>query len=265
MSALGNAALELARRGLKIFPCGQRSKDPLSGSHGYKDATDSPLQIEAWWQANPNFNVAVATGPASGFWALDVDADKGGEATLRQWEGEHGELPATVEVITGRGRHLWFKWPEADPGCNLQTQERFDMPGVDARGRNGYILVPPSRHPNGKQYAWSVDSGNSLTAAPDWLIRIIARSDGPVEAHSPEQWRSFISEDVDGSRRRPAIARLYGLLARSRTGYQWLDQDVAVEICRCVNAVRCKPPLTDLEIRKICDGIQARENARRGA
>ncbi|TMA99923.1 MAG: bifunctional DNA primase/polymerase [Deltaproteobacteria bacterium] len=58
-------------------------------------------------------NVAIVTGSASGFWVLDVDPEKGGEASsLAQLVAAYGPLPTTVEAITGGGgRHLLFKHP----------------------------------------------------------------------------------------------------------------------------------------------------------
>jgi hypothetical protein len=43
---------------------------------------------------------------------------------------------------------------------------------VDVRGEGGYVLAPPSIHPSGLAYAWSVDSASAFADAPDWLVRI---------------------------------------------------------------------------------------------
>jgi hypothetical protein len=47
-------------------------------------------------------NIGLATGSVSGIWILDVDGDQGRE-TLATLEEQHGQLPATVEVILQRG------------------------------------------------------------------------------------------------------------------------------------------------------------------
>jgi HK97 family phage major capsid protein len=52
------------------------------------------------------------------------------------------------------------------------------------------------------------------------------------------------------------IARLAGLL------FGRLDPLVAVELIRCWNEVRCRPPLADAELKRTLDSIAARENAR---
>ena len=75
---------------------------------------------------------------------VDIDG-LDGEAELRKLELELGELPATVEVITTRGRHIYFKTPDR-PVHNSVGKIAVD---VDVRGENGYVLAPPSIHPCG--------------------------------------------------------------------------------------------------------------------
>ena len=102
-------ALALAQKGFHIFPCRPRDKRPAT-ANGLKEATTDRDIIKAWWQQQPDNNIAIATGAASGIFVLDVDG-LDAEAVLRRLETEHGALPATVEAITARGRHCYFKCP----------------------------------------------------------------------------------------------------------------------------------------------------------
>jgi hypothetical protein len=110
-----HSALALAGRGFYIFPCRPRDKRPAT-ANGLKDAITDPEIIRAWWRQHPDNNIAIATGPASGIFVVDVDG-LDAEATLRRFEAEYGALPATVEVITARGRHVYFKWPQESVRC----------------------------------------------------------------------------------------------------------------------------------------------------
>jgi hypothetical protein len=263
-SALGTAALRLAGKGFAIFPLRPRSKEPFSDNRffrtvgGYKAATRDPALIEFWWSRQPEANIGLATGSVSGVWVLDLDgADD--EAWLHEQEVEHGEnVPRTVEVTTGKGRHLYWRYPT---GIDIRNaQDRDDMP--DVRGIGGYVLLPPSVHPSGRAYAWSAESADAFAGAPGWLIGIVsergAGNRGEPIARSPEFWRSFIDEDRDGSRRGSAIATLYGHLVRHN-----VDAFMALSLARMVDETRHKPPLGRGEVDRICNDIANLEADRR--
>ena len=208
-----------------------------------KRATTDVNWIVGWWDTQ-NFNIGVATGAGSGIWILDIDGDEG-EATLRALEAQYGALPPTVEAITGRGRHLYWRWPTGRVIRNKQVNHH--MPGLDVRGNGGYVLAPPSIHPSGRLYSWSVDSSDSFEDAPEWLLDLIAKDgDRQHVATSPEQWRSFLDATVDGSRRGAAIARFYGLLVR-----KYVDPVAAFSTVQMFNQLRCRPPLNFEKVENI--------------
>ena len=105
-------ALGYAARGWPVFPLAPRSKIPLKGSRGFKDATTDPAVIEKSWEEHPTANIGVATGPGS-FVALDVDPRNDGPKTLQDLEARHGKLPATTISMTGGGGHHYlFRCPQ---------------------------------------------------------------------------------------------------------------------------------------------------------
>jgi hypothetical protein len=127
---------------LPIFPCTPDGKPPAT-ARGFKDATQDAGQIDAWWAENPAYNIAACPDDA-GCFVLDIDGEIG-EASLRDLEAMHGKLPDTYTVRTpGGGRHLWFR------GSKPSTVRKLG-PGLDTRGRGGYVLLPPSIV-NGREY-----------------------------------------------------------------------------------------------------------------
>ena len=80
---------------------------------------------------------------------IDVDPDKkiDGEETWAWLERECG-VPATHEVTTGRGRHLYFEYAE-----RLRTRANCLGKGVDVRNDGGYVVAEGSLHKSGKRYA----------------------------------------------------------------------------------------------------------------
>src|SRR5262249_30984848 len=164
MNGLHTAALELAEKGLAVFPCQPRGKAPACDA-GLHAATTDPERIDRWWRAVPDLNVAIGTGTVSGFFALDVDGENG-EASLRKLESARSTLPQTVEVITGKGRHCYFR----SGRCKISNSVGLLGSGLDVRGDGGYVIAPPSMHPSGRPYVWSVDTTHDFADAPDWLI-----------------------------------------------------------------------------------------------
>jgi hypothetical protein len=255
MSNLREAALRLANKGMRVFPCKVRNKEPLINDNLSRATTDENV-IRGWWHSR-DYNIGIATGEGSGVWVLDIDGDEG-ENTLRELEAKHGTLPSTIEAITGNGRHLYFRWPA---GTEIRNkQEDGEIPGIHVRGNGGYTVAPPSIHPSGRCYAWSVDSASEFADAPDWLIDLVTSKSGGADAPAtpPEVWRSFIEDTFEGSHRSHAIARLAGMLLR-----KYVDPYVTLSLCQLFNMVRCTEPLTWGEVSQIINQVANREADRR--
>jgi Bifunctional DNA primase/polymerase, N-terminal/Primase C terminal 1 (PriCT-1) len=250
---LAEHALALARRGLWVFPCRPRAKEPATGN-GYRDATAEPDLIKRWWQQEPEANIGIATGARSHVFVLDVDGADA-EAELRKLEAAHGALPPTVEAITGRGRHLYFEWSNSP----VRNSAGRVGPGLDIRGEGGYVLAPPSIHPTGRAYCWSVDSAGAFARAPQWLIYKAAGDNGSGAATPPSAWRDLARDGVSEGARNDTTARLAGYLLR-----RYIDPVVVLELMQCWNATRCIPPLPAADIERIVDSISGREMRRRG-
>ena len=247
-------ALTLARRGLHVFPCLVRGKQPAC-ERGCLAATVHESTIRQWWQNEPRYNIGVACGSLSGIFVADVDGPEA-EVRLAKLEAEYGKLPPTVEVITSRGRHLYFRYPTAHAVRN--TTSRI-APGIDSRGQGGYVLAPPSIHPSGRAYAWSVDSANVFAAAPQWLLaRINGRANGKVEPTPVSAWCELVSNGADEGTRNDACTRLCGYLLRRNVNAQ-----MALGLLQMWNVARCRPPLDEAEVERIVLSVAGAEIKRR--
>lgn len=135
-----DAALTYASWGWPVFPCVPGQKRPIV-KHGLREATVDREMIRLWWEAWPKANVAVATGHL--FDVVDVDpAGIHWWANVRERYGNQpgGPLPDVHgEVATPRpgGTHVYVQPTGRGNLADLK-------PGVDYRGRGGYVLVPPS-------------------------------------------------------------------------------------------------------------------------
>jgi hypothetical protein len=126
--------------------------------------------VRTWWGSWPAANIGVGTGSASGIVVIDVDAP-GGKTSLELLTSRLGELPATLEAVTGgQGRHLVYRHPGGHLGNTVGKLHGFEtpLPYIDLRADGGAIVVAPSRHISGNRYRW-VDAAVMPAPAPAWL------------------------------------------------------------------------------------------------
>lgn len=166
-------ALQYAKRGWHVVPILKGEKRPVMDAWQDEATTDEGI-IERWWK-NPRVQgVGIVTGPKSGLFVLDVDVDDGkwGDETLQDLEAKHGQLPETLEVITGSGgRHYYFRWPE---GVDVRNSAGQLGPGLDIRGQGGQVIAPGSIHPKHQAtYEWEggiTPDDIPVAHAPQWLL-----------------------------------------------------------------------------------------------
>jgi Bifunctional DNA primase/polymerase, N-terminal/Primase C terminal 1 (PriCT-1) len=255
MTDMLRAARRLAEKGLAVFPCQPQGKQPAT-LHGCKDATTDPGAIEKWWRRVPSYNIAVACGKVSGIVVVDIDSDDA-EIEIKKLEAEYSALPPTVEAITAKGRHLFFRYPEQE----VRNSASKLAPGVDTRGCGGYVVVPPSLHPTGKRYCWSVDSASAFADVPQWLldkITVPAMVPGTLLPATVTSYADLIRGGVAEGCRNNSLVSLIGHLLRSRIG-----AETALEIALLVNEARFRPPLSRAEVIATASSIAALELKRR--
>ena len=162
-------ALEYAAKGWPVFPLTPRGKRPAT-SKGFKDATTDPDTIRYWWRRWPNANIGLHPG-AAGLIVIDIDTGHDGAVTddgfalLGRIMDEH----PTMACLTGSGGyHLYYKKPEGVTFSNTSG----DLPsGFDVRSDGGYVILPPSVHPNGNAYKWLTD--DDIVTLPKFLTHLI--------------------------------------------------------------------------------------------
>lgn len=166
-------ALVYAAKGYQVLPCKPKAKEPLT-VNGYKDATANEAIIRGWWTKWPNANIGLVL-EASGLIALDIDRHPekpdGFEAFKRlRGKNEFAQKPP-LSYSGGHGAHLILK----HPGGKMKGQL---IGGVDIKA-DGYIILPPSIHPNGQLYQWR--KGRSLLEGepvdcPEWLLPLLLKT-----------------------------------------------------------------------------------------
>jgi hypothetical protein len=122
------------------------------------------------------------------------------------------------------------------------------------------VLAPPSIHPSGRAYAWSVDSAKTFAEAPEWLLdRINGHANGKPASTPPSKWRELVNVGVAEGERNDACTRLCGYLLRRN-----VDALMALGLLQAWNAKCCHPPLSEIEVEQIANSVAGLELRRRG-
>lgn len=162
----GLAAARMYRSlGLNVLPVAPRGKAPHSlllpldaagepswAEYARRAASDAELR--SWFETDPECNLGIMTGSASnGVVVADFDRDGPG-------------VPPTAMVRTHGGRHAYFTSKIA-----LQSGPQ---PWGDFKAEGGYVVAPPSVHPEGTPYRWweMLELWDTdLAPVPPWLLR----------------------------------------------------------------------------------------------
>ena len=201
------AALELAGRGLPVFPC-SADKNPVTRT-GFKAATTDPAAVARMFRHPAAALIGVPTGEASGLDVLDIDPRHGGHAWLA---ANVRRLPETRTHRTrSGGRHLLFL---ADG--RVRCSAGRIGPGVDVRGEAGYVIWPGSP-------GYTVIDAAPVRPWPSWLLEpglALPRreperpiSSGPVEPIADRRTAAYLDTLLYRMSRAPDGAK-HGTLIR---------------------------------------------------
>lgn len=240
MDNLKEWAFKYADAGLSVFPLRERDKRPAT-ANGFKDATTDKTQIERWWKENPNYNIGIATGsPSGGLVVVDVDEDKEkgktGLSSIQNWMKKNGQIPKTVEVVTGRGGlHAYYF-------CEKQLSNRTNvLDSVDIRADGGYVVAPPSIHPNGNSYRFADGFGleYGIKDAGDIVVELAT-----FKQSSPKETFNLSGAIPEGTRVDTLFKLTCSLIDKGMS-------EIAIRnAVRVENNTRCNPPLSEEELEK---------------
>jgi hypothetical protein len=240
-SALPSEVSAAALKGWRLHPLIDGGKAPRLPSW-QTVASDQREQLEAWNREFPRANWGAITGPASGLFVIDLDGDTG-----RDWFKLHvdagDELPESWAVHTPRGLHLYFACSAEFP---VRTSVSKIAPNVDVRGAGGYVVIPPSRLSDGREYK-VIDESCPVSPAPLWLRKELQLQTHPTLSVRRKPPRYGV---LCEGQRNDGLTRHGGALRRK--GYDQAGIEAALIQA---NSVRCDPPLHESEVSKIAASV----------
>ena len=234
-----------------VFPCRTKSKAPLT-AHGCKDELKTSVKLRSGRLNGRTRILALLVAHHRAVFVLDIDGDEGQES-LKKFESTHGPLPKTPLSLTGKGQQFFFKTT-----ATVKNRVRL-APGVDIRTDGGYVIAPPSIHPNGRRYAWEVSARIdeiAIADAPAWLIEL-ATGSGDGSAITKD-WSDLTSGEAPVGSRNTTLASLAGHLFR-----RYVDPKVAYMLLKAWNRSCTQRPLSDSEFDRTVNSIATAEAARR--
>jgi hypothetical protein len=228
-----------AGRGWRLHPLRPKSKEPALREWQLRASSDL-RQLETWAQKFPECNWGAVAGSGSGFFAVDVDDP----AAMQKLEDEYGAIPEGLCIVTSRGYALIYQWPN-DAEVRPATKRPCD--GIDIRGLNSYIVIPPSVHPSGARYHYT-DPTLPISPCPAWLMALILnRSQNAPTANT------VASGLIPKGGRTNWLVSLAGTMHKRRMDPGAIEQALLAE-----NTARCSPPLHVGKVKRIAHDIPSR-------
>jgi AAA domain/Bifunctional DNA primase/polymerase, N-terminal len=159
-TALIDAALSWAKKGVPVFPCGS-NKAPMT-ENGHLNASVDPMKVRAMFEfAGDDALIGARMGAESKLFACDFDLYKEGAKEYMESLAERGLLTATqVHLTRSGGLHFIYRSDTAYPNCKPH-------PGVEIKGEGGYVIVPPSP-------GYSIQQKGIAYASEDLITELVA-------------------------------------------------------------------------------------------
>jgi hypothetical protein len=151
---LHDIAVSHAERDWHVLPLRPGQKAPAT-KNGLLDATPDVARVSRFWRRHPTCNIGIRTGIT--FDALDLDGSEGADS-FDEW-CEQQKVPFDFTVVPAvatpsDGLHVYCTVTGAGNRARM-------LPGVDWRGRNGYVVAPGSVRADGKCWSWLDDWGST--------------------------------------------------------------------------------------------------------
>jgi len=251
------AAIWYARQHFGVFPvwspnpggscrcpagtaCGQSGKHPIT-PNGFKAATRDEAKIHTFLAAASEPNIGITPPPGAFGWDVDGDVPQ----KLAELAERLGPIPATLTTVTGKGKHLFFRWPAA-----VERPKGHPFGIVMRWADTGYLIGASSRHASGEMYR--LESGEDGQPRPiaelpmAWALALLAYREPPAVQGQPG---AKIGEGGrhDFLRDKARWFRGKGLTGRPLYEALW-----------ALNVEICDPPKTAEEVRRAIGEVETK-------
>lgn len=239
------AARDYLSCGWSIIPVSRESKRPIIAWKEYQQRYAKEAEINQWFGSGP-LNIGIVTGPISNLCVVDVDPRHHGD------DSAHELGLSDPDVVTGSGgAHYYYSGLLAS-----QANICAGLPGIDFRGQGGYVVAPPSIHPEtGREYKWLRRLPEQLrdsSEIPSGFFKDRQKNQSYERESFESKWIYKVRDlrgVSEGSRNNEA-AKLIGKLITEA-----VPSDRIWEIVQLWNSEN-KPPLSIAELRRTVESVE---------
>ena len=233
-----NAGEDLYMAGLGVIPLGEKSKRPSLATWGeYQKRRATADERYMWFGDHPELNIGVVcgwvSGDGNGLSLAVLDFDEPG--AYERFARANIELVRSTWIARtgGGGHHVYLRTPG-----KVQTTK---IAGGDLKGEGGYVVAPPSVHPDGPAYTWA-NKPEQIAVVDDLAALIqVDTSETKPAAEIPDR--------IPSGERNATLTSLAGTMQRRGAG--------AAAILAALKVVndRCEPPLPDKDLERIAQSV----------
>jgi hypothetical protein len=200
-----NWALWCVEKGWYVFPCLPGKKSPAC-DHGFKDATNDPEQVRAWFAQNPKFNYGIALG-ASNLVVADFDtakpfvsgvpfADDVPTFTVQTGRNPKDGIAGIQKYYRGscKTRNMYTDAagnPIADELSNGVENRKIG----EIRSRGAYVIGPGCLHPDGNLYRILNDT--ELAESPEQNAHVSKPSGPAIGTDEQNEIAEYVEAALD--------------------------------------------------------------------
>jgi len=234
---MNEEAIKYLEGGWSVLPVRPDEKRPfMSNWLQYTKTRADRKTVENWFNNLAGAGIGAVTGRISGIIVLDIECDcpYSIEELLRKYPTQ------MISKSGSGGYHLFYQYPRNV--AKVSNRVRI-FEGADLRADGGFIVLPPTRHPNGKRYEW-VKQG-LMGTFPESLLDF--RSESNIQG---ENWITEALHGVVEGGRNDTCARLAGYFFK-----KGMNADIVEALLMDWNE-KNDPPLPVKEIRTTIKSIE---------
>lgn len=230
--------------GACMIPIGHKSKKPTVEWKEYQRRKPTEEEMRNWFNGKES-NVAIVCGSISGdLVVLDCDSPELYVNINDLWMMKYNQkIDAMTPVVQtgGGGYHIYLKVKYKPQLYHPTGEDRKRIPDIQSEG--GYVLAPPSVHPNGNSYRLLNPSVKDIFHLNSLLDIGLSVPSGKELPQKEPGWVTKALQGVGQGERDNTCTKLAGYFRNI------LPQDVTTAILLDF-AKRCDPPLDDRTVLK---------------